>query len=249
MAKSDDNTQLILFENELEALAKLEQQAEKATGQVFLSTKGGVLSYRDTPVAGNALEVVILASPVERLYYTTRYDPTNPTGPVCFAMSTTTTGMKPSASSTEPQSETCANCPKDIWGSAPGGGKGKACAEKRRLLIMTADSTKTASSVNLAEVAALRIPVTSVKGFATYLQSITTVTKRPLSTVVTKISLTPDAKTQFKLQFDFVRVIDDMEVARALIGRVEQEVSSAMSQNTADTGAEATPDAATSSKF
>lgn len=249
MAKPDENTQIALFENELEALAKQEQQAEKATGQAFLSTQSGILSYRDQPLAGNSIEAIILASPVERLYYTTRYDRENPSGPVCFAMSTTSTGMKPNAASTEPQSATCANCPKDLWGSAPNGGKGKACAEKRRLLIMPADSVTSVSNVKLSEVAALRIPVTSVKGFATYLQSITTVTKRPLSTVITKISVVPDAKTQFKVQFDFVKVVDDMDIVRALIGRVDDEIAAAMIQNTADVDVDAPADAEKSSKF
>jgi len=49
-----------------------------------------------------------------------------------------------------------------------------------------------------------------------------------LSAVVTKISLTPDAKTQFKLNFDFVRTIDDMDVIKALIARGEKELQSAI---------------------
>jgi hypothetical protein len=120
------------------------------------------------------------------------------------------------------------NCPKDQWGSAANGGKGKACAEKRRLLVMTADSIGSVEAVNLGEVAALRTPVTSVRGFATYLQKIASATKRPLSAVVTRISVVPDAKTQFKLQFDFVRTIEDLDVVKALIARGEKELNAAI---------------------
>jgi hypothetical protein len=95
-------------------------------------------------------------------------------------------------------------------------------------LIVTADSVSTVESVDMAEVVALRTPVTSVKGFATYLQKVASATKRPLSAVVTKISLVPDAKTQFKLNFDFVRTIDDIEVVKALIKRADKELHNAV---------------------
>ena len=75
---------------------------------------------------------------------------------------------------------------------------------------------------------ALRTPVTSVKGFATYLQKIASATKRPLSAVVTKISVVPDAKTQFKVNFDFVRTIDDLDIVKALIARGEKELENAV---------------------
>jgi len=227
MAKTQN--QLTVFESELEKLASAGMVAERSTaGTVFLSTKGGALSYRDNPIAGNSLDVVILSSPVERLYYTARYDPANPAGPVCFALGANLTGLKPNSASTEKQSEMCMNCPKDQWGSATNGGKGKACAEKRRLLVMTADSIDSVEAVNLGEVAALRTPVTSVRGFATYLQKIASATKRPLSAVVTRISVVPDAKTQFKLQFDFVRAIDNLDVVKALIARGDKELLAAV---------------------
>jgi hypothetical protein len=122
----------------------------------------------------------------------------------------------------------CAGCPKDQWGSASNGGRGKACSEKRRLLIMTADSVTSPESVGISEVSALRIPVTSVKGYATYLQTVATATARPLTGVITKISLVPDPKTQFRLQFSFVKAIDDLDIVRALIARGQREMDNAI---------------------
>jgi len=229
--------QVALFENELEKMAQASLEAEKGSaGITFLSTKGGILTYKDNPIAGNSLEVVVIASPVERLYYTARYDPTKPAGPVCFALGQTMTGLKPNVNSEQKQSDTCANCPKDQWGSSTTGGKGKACAEKRRLLIVTADSIGSIDAVNMAEVAALRAPVTSVKAFAVYLQKIANAVKRPLSAVVTKISLVPDPKTQFKLEFDFVREIDDVEIIKALITKGEKEMTNAVETAGIDDG-------------
>jgi len=242
--------QLALFESELEKLANAGMVAERSTvGTQFLSTKGAILSYRDNPIANNQLEVVILSSPVERLYYTSRYDPTNPAGPVCYALGPTMSDLKPNGSAPEKQCDTCQGCPKDQWGSSTNGGKGKACAEKRRLLIMTADSVESVESVNAAEVAALRTPVTSVRGFATYLQKIASTTRRPLSAVITRISLVPDAKTQFKVNFDFVRTIDDMEVIKALVARGEKELALAIETAGVDEDAAPEAPAAKSSKY
>ena len=100
--------------------------------------------------------------------------------------------------------------------------------------------------MNGGEVAALRTPVTSVRGFATYLQKIASTTRRPLSAVVTKISLVPDAKTQFKLNFDFVRTIDDMDVIKALVARGEKELEAAIV--TAGVEEDAAPEQASAEK-
>jgi hypothetical protein len=237
MAKGKN--EIVLMQDELEKLAAAQVEAEKSGGPVFLSTKGGVLSYKDNPIAGNSIDVVVLASPVERLFYKSRYDPTKPEAAACFALGPTLSDLKPNAASPEPQHSSCVGCPRDQWGSSLAGGKGKACAEKRRLLIMTADSIVDADSVKIAEVAALRTPVTSVKPFATYLQTIASTTKRPLSSVVTKISIVPDPKSQFKLQFSFVKVIDDMAIVRALIDRSRLELNNAVA--TAGMSEEDTP--------
>jgi hypothetical protein len=242
---------VVLFENELEKLASQQVEAEKgAGGPVFLSTKGGVLSYRDNPIAGNSIDVIVLASPVERLYYTSRYDPTKPEGPACFALGPTLSDLRPNPASLSPQHSQCVGCPKDAWGSNPMGGKGKACSEKRRLLVMTADSITTVENIKVAEVAALRTPVTSVRPFATYLQTIATTTKRPLSSVITRIAIVPDAKTQFKLSFSFVKAIDDMALVRALIDRANFELENAASSAGAEEDFGGAPaEAATSGKF
>ena len=249
MATKQKN-EVVLFESELEQLASQQVEAEKgAGGPVFLSTKGGVLSYRDNPIANNNVDVVILAGPVERLYYTSRYDPTKPEGPACFALGPTLSDLKPNPSAPSPQHSSCVGCPKDQWGSAIGGGKGKACSEKRRLLVMTADSLTTAENVKVAEVAALRTPVTSVRPFATYLQTVASTTRRPLSSVITKISIVPDAKTQFKLQFNYVKPIEDMSVVRALIDRANVEMNNAITSAGIEEEVEAAKEAVASGKF
>jgi len=241
------NKQLALFEDELAALAKQNVAEVAATGGTpFISTKGGVLTFKDNPV-GNTLDVVIIASPVERMYYTSRYDPTKAVKPVCYALGKTMSGLIHNPAAEEPQHEDCQNCPKNQWGSAGNGSKGKACSEKRRLFLIAADNIGSAADVDKAEIACLRTPVTSVKGFATYVQNLSAATKRPLAAVITTVNLVPDPKFQFRLDFKFKEAIEDMEVIKSLLARGDKEMVNAITASPEDE--EPTTNAPQSGKF
>jgi hypothetical protein len=238
--------QIALFEDELAALAKLDVSNVAATGGTpFISTKGGVLTFKENAI-GNSLDVVIIASPVERMYYTSRYDPTKAVRPACSALGKTMTGLSPNPAAEEPQSTDCTNCPKNQWGSAGNGSKGKACSEKRRLFLVAADQIGSIAEVQKAEVACLRTPVTSVKGFATYVQNLSISTKRPLAAVVTTVTLVPDPKFQFRLEFKFKEAVENMDVIKALLERGEKELEAAITATPED---ETPSDGPASSKF
>lgn len=250
MAKQPQpQNQLTLFEDELAKMAEDSVKAEKESLQTtFLSTKGGVLTYHGNAIAGNKLACVILAAPIERLFYSSRYDPTKITPPDCFAIDATATGMKPNASSPAPQHATCEGCPKNEWGSSLSGGKGKACRETRRLLLIPADALTSAEEVKTAEVAALRPPVTSLKNYATYVQTVAATLRRPLLAVISEVAVVPDPKTQFKVTFSMVKAIDDQDVVAALIGRSKDEIEKAITSAGIINEVEDTP-VATSDRF
>jgi len=244
--------QVALFEDELAKLAVDSVKAEQAgLGATFLSTKSGALTYRGNPITGNKLQCVILAAPVERLYYDTRYDPTKLVGPKCFAIAAIATGMGPTDRVEGKQHDTCEGCPKNEWGSATNGGKGKACRETRRLLLIPADSIGSVDAVKAAEVAALRPPVTSLKNYATYVQTVATTLKRPPLAVISEIAVVPDAKTQFKVTFSLIKAIDDPGIIRALMDRAETETQRAIETAgiVSDEQAEGAPAAVTSDKY
>ena len=221
--------QIALFEDQLAKMAMETVKAEQAgLTATFLSTQGGALKYRGNVITDNKLACVILSAPVERLYYDSRYDPTKIVGPKCFAIASVATGMGPAPAVTEPCNATCEGCPKNEWGSAANGGKGKACRETRRLLLIPADSIGSVEAVEAAEIAALRPPVTSLKNYATYVQTVATTMKRPPLAVITEIAVVPDPKTQFKVTFTVVKAIDDMAVIQALMARAEKEVQKAI---------------------
>jgi hypothetical protein len=229
MAKKTDVT---VFEDQLAALAAETLEAEQSSQQIaFLSTQGGTLKYRGNPIAGNALDCVILAAPVERLYYSQRYDPAKIVPPDCAAISILATGMKPVETAPAKQHATCEGCPKNEWGSSPTGGKGKACRETRRLLLIPADALTSAAAVETAEVAALRPPVTSLKNYATYAQTIAATYRRPPLSMITKVAVLPDPKTQFKVAFNMVKPIEDQSIIQALIIRAKKEAETAIANS------------------
>ena len=218
--------QLALFEDELASMAVATLKEERSSvSTAFLSTKGGNLTYRDNPVAGNKMQCVILAAPIERLFYSSRYDPTKIVGPDCYAIDASAIGLKPFDNVPNKQHVTCEGCPKNEWGSSPTGGKGKACRETRRLLLLPADAVTSANAVSTAELAALRPPVTSIKNYATYIQTIAATLRRPPLGVITEIAVVPDAKTQFKVTFNMVSTITDTAVLQALVARSKEELA------------------------
>lgn len=239
--------ELVTFESEMAKMAMEVVKAEQSTGgMTFLSTKSGTLSYRGDPVAGNKLACVILSSPIERLFYAERYDPTKIVPPTCFAIGRLASEMSPAPSVEKPQHATCEGCPRNEWGSSLTGGKGKACRETRRLLLIPADAVTSPESVAKAEVAALRPPVTSLKNYANYVQTLAASMKRPPVAVISEIAVVPDVKTQFKVNFNMVKPIAEPAVVKALMQRAEQEIERAIA-TAGEMADEATP--ATSDRF
>jgi len=213
-AKTTAVTGVNKWDEELAAMAA-EASGQEIVSSSFLSTRGGRLSYKGNEVPDNKMNVVILAAVHENLFYTDRYDPENPAPPVCYAFGEHDKGLEPHEEATEKQSADCASCPNNVFGSADSG-KGKACKNSRRLTLLTEDDLE---DVGAAELAQLKIPVTSVKNWSNYVSTLANTMKRPPFAVVTEISVIPDSKTQFKVCFKPVGQITDGEVLPALMDR------------------------------
>lgn len=225
-------TALAPFQERLAQYAKKTVATVAAvSGGTFVSLKGGILSVAGNAVPGNTLEVVVLGHVLENHYYTVAFDPDSPASPVCFAFGETAEDMKPHDASEEKQCDNCAACPKNQFGTAEKG-KGKACGNIVRMALLTrADVEK---DVSLAQPAFMKIPVTSVKEWAIYCKGLESSLGLPPFAVVTKLSVVPDAKSQFKVKFDTVATIDDAESIEALINRhesIQGELTTPYSRN------------------
>ena len=91
-----------------------------------------------TPWPQLALDVVMLD--VGEQSFRTYFDPSKPYNPKAEAedkvpICVSADNVMPDADAQQPQSQYCANCPMNAWGSDPKGGKGKACQEYKRVAV------------------------------------------------------------------------------------------------------------------
>lgn len=213
-AKKAPGKALIPFEERLRQQAQVATAIEEnvGSGGQMIGTRGGRLSFGGAEVPGNKMNVVIIDHVLENHLYEGRFDPETPQSPICFAFGRSENDMAPHENSAEPQHDACKGCPMNEWGSADTG-SGKACKNVRRLALITEDQL---DDVGSAQVAYLKVPVTSVKGWAGYVRQLSNTLERPPMGVVTEISLVPDPKSQFKMQFKLVEPIEDGDVLEAL---------------------------------
>lgn len=234
-APVEENKQVISWEDEMARDAQIaaEKEASSAGGQ-FFSTAGGVLKFDDVEIPGNKMLVVILGSIFENVYYEGEYDRDNITPPTCFAFAEYEGDLTPHKDVVEAgQSQTndnCKSCEHNQWGSAERG-RGKACTNRRRLGLITAgEYDKKGEVVTLFDdpshfektpMGFLKIPPTSVKGFASFVKQVSSSLKRPPYGIVTEISIVPDPKLQFKVVFTPIEKISN-ELGNMVMKRREE---------------------------
>ena len=211
--------------------AALAQQAKDAAAKERpsvskISLKAGVISYGGNSVKDNRLDVVVLAAVYRNTFYSGRYDSNNIVNPDCFSLAETDEGMEPYNAVHKPEHATCEGCPRAQWGSDLNGGRGKACKQTRRLVLLPASALASEDDVLSGEMAVLDIPVTSVKNYANYVNVLAASIGLPPHAAVTEISTKPDAKTQFKVEFKGIKAVpsdallDAIEKRRAEATRI-----------------------------
>lgn len=227
-----------------------------------LAFRGGVMTYQGQSIPGNKLNVVILTHAKEHALYQNvidqrPFDPNNPENPICFALAQEDGEMIPHPQALKKQAPSCADCQYNAWGSAPNGGRGKACKENRRLLLIPASAVVSrdpasgqmfaapAGSVKKAESATASIPVTSVKNWANYTAQLAGEYQRPPWAMITEVSAVPDSRSVFKVNFAPVS-----HVAEAHLGDLMQrsQSSAAIIMTPYSQDANAAPAAATPGK-
>jgi hypothetical protein len=181
------------------AAAAVEQTSEVQGS--FLSTKSGVLAYKGTPLAGNKLTCIVVDHVLENHYYDVGFDPNNPRSPVCYAFGDKDEDMEPHEACESPQADKCSQCemnkfPPRVNGKQPA----KPCKNVRRLAII-APTEMTPEGIANAEVAYLRVPVMSVKGWSAYVNGVGAQYKRPPFGMLTEVGVKPDQKAQFLVTF------------------------------------------------
>jgi hypothetical protein len=219
---------LTTYEQKLAEMAKAAVATESSvsTGN-FINTRGGVLSYNGQQMKNNTMNAVVVDYVLENTFYTGVFDSDNPSAPVCYAFGRDADEMVPHEKAHDPQAASCAACPHNKFGSEIRDGKpakGKACKNIRRLGLLSVPTDKQGNieldedAVGEQEIAYLKVPVTSVKGWAVYVRTLEVLAKRPPCGVVTQISLHPDQQTNFRMAFEHVLDLPG-EVGMAVLER------------------------------
>lgn len=130
-----------------------------------------------------ALQVIFVGGNphASRVFYDSdSYDPENSDAPVCWSDN----GVGPSDKSSQPQSPTCAQCPKAVWGSAVSKMSGKgipACSSRKKVAVLVAGAG--------SDVFLLDIPSASLKPFGGYMARIGGELHASPEEVVTEITM------------------------------------------------------------
>ena len=184
----------------------------------YVATRGGQWKYGNTAL-GDSFQGVIIGVAFENRYYEGSFNPNRLSPPVCFAIAPgdgdaakALESMKPAEGVSDPQSVSCAQCPQNAWGSDPKGGRGKACKNQRRLIVLSRSK-----DYARAEGVRISVPVTSVKNLANYTKALESVGV-PLAAVLTVFTLYPLDNGGFGMDFAWA----GERVEDALIGDARQ---------------------------
>lgn len=215
------------------AAARAAETEQSSGGGKFFTMRAGVLKYDDVPLPGSTIACVVLHGIYENVFYADKFDADNRTPPTCYAFWDPLTGddadeeMGPPENVDkedcfERQSDLCHDCPQNQWGSAERG-KGKACSNRRRLALIPAGMMKSLGknkgfdlemftdpdSFKKADIGFMKLPVTSVKKYSSYVREVSEQLGKPLWAVYTQITVVPDDKNQVAVEFELIDEIPD----------------------------------------
>lgn len=206
-----------------ERAAQVREQVGQPESKKITVDRNGNFKGPGDLVFGNELTVCVVDFCSANDYYTASYDPNNARPPVCFARGRAIADMYPEDTAPEPQSENCASCPHNQFGSR---GNGKACKNTRNLAVVLADELEGLKEGETPEMYLLPVPPTGLKSFDAFaLQAARLYDGPPIKALVTiKVVQQGNYNT---LQFTmpepnphYREVFPLMDAAEELIGRL-----------------------------
>lgn len=175
-----------------------------------------------------SIDIVILkANPaLSKTWYENGWDENSNSPPDCASAN----GVTPDQGVPKRQSVTCANCPRNAWGTAPNGGKGKACGDHRRLAVVP---TNDLDNTIFGGPMLLRCPAASLQDLATF-DSKYKAAGYPYFSMGIKVSFDPQESFP-KLVFTAVRPLNDDEARKVVALRASDEVARVLGGHTPQT--------------
>jgi hypothetical protein len=164
-------------------LETLKERVDPPSG-FKISTKGKVFTLPDGSSSDGPMQCVILDWVTANVWFEGLYNPKDIKPPACFAVGRVVSELGPSENSPKKQHATCKGCPQNEWGSHPQGGKGKACKNTRRVLIIPVDADENTQPW------VIDVSPTGLKHFDKYVNTLSDNGKHPIE-VVTEIAFEP----------------------------------------------------------
>jgi hypothetical protein len=203
-------------------------------GKVWSITRGGnephVLMRPDGDGPRNSIDVVLLAASqsISKVWYEKQYVEGSSEAPDCFSPN----GVVPDASSKKKQSNACASCPQNSWGSkiTPAGKKAKACQDSKRVAVSPLGDIRNEA---FGGPMMLRVPAASLGEFAKYGDGLDGQGYRYYA-VGTKMSFDPN-EAYPKLVFEPIRALEDNEAEAVLELRDSAAVKTLLAEDIGET--------------
>lgn len=187
--------------------AAMNERTAPATG-ISIRTAGKKFAFPDGRKSDGPIEVVVIDFVARNEFYEADFDKDNIVPPACFAIGTIPTKLVASDNSPQKQSDDCASCPMNAFGSK---GKGKACSNTRLLAVVE-------PGVEDAPIYLLKVSPTGLKAFDGFVQSTSRTFQLPPVGVVVTVDF-DDNEDYPKLTFSDAKPNEDLE---AHFGRQEE---------------------------
>jgi len=188
---------------------QLAKQQEAATGMrstgAFISFKNGNMKVDGIPVPENKALVRVLVAIPERTYYEGDYDANETQVPNCYSLNSD----EPHPEAADIQATHCSDCPNNKWGTGKRG-RGKACREGARLIVVPA-----AVPLKTAPMYTAKVPVTSLANVLSFTSRCAQAQKMS-GEFITELSSVEDAKTFFKVHLTLKELSADINMVDLL---------------------------------
>lgn len=184
-----------------EAYAATERRAGSS-----ISVRNGVMAVGDQPIPGNQFAAIILDSVRLNTYYTEAFNPQVITPPRCYAIARNDAEMAPHPDMQkdlnyfQAQADRCGACPHNEFGSGRTG-QGKACTNRRRLLMLVAGTYKQGPQGWVLEphtdpayyedaaMLTMALPPTTLGGWGEFVRRTAAEYQRPMFGVIARVFL------------------------------------------------------------
>ena len=158
--------------------------------------------------------VIVGANPaISKDFYANVFSEDDAAAPDCWSNN----GVVPDVSVTHPQNNLCASCPKNAWGSkiTPKGKETKACADRKRLAVVSSDDID-------GTVYELTVTPSALKNLNEYVNELRR-RNLPLEGVITKVSFDPNASYPL-LVFSFAGILQQAQYESAYVVANSDEI-------------------------